>query len=371
MRAVGSRIQYLDGLRGLAIISVVIWHFYGPTYERWLPFGLSYSKWPLASYGWTGVELFFLISGFVIFMTVESCASFREFLIRRWLRLFPAMLIATIIIFGGDRLLSWQAPYANARLVDIVPGLTFISPAILHVMLRVDIDSLDGVFWTLYTEVAFYFVFGALYFTLGWKRAIAGLGALAVGVIGAGLLISKLHAPHLVVRAVEPLRWMGFGLFGWFAAGALFYKSYQLRSGALLAAAIGVGSLSAMFHPSSHAGLVERAIMFGIVLLFAAVQTSPILQRAFSLRPIQFIGRVSYPLYLIHNEIGIGVMNGISAATGQPLLASCLALAGIVFGAWAIERFAEPGVRNLVKPLGRLAMGGSTGAHRYATSPST
>ena len=86
------RIAFLDGLRGIAILLVVFYH----AYTRWsdiVPYGARYAHFPVAQLGWLGVELFFMISGFVIYMTLEKCRSFGEFLYRRWLRLFPAMLL--------------------------------------------------------------------------------------------------------------------------------------------------------------------------------------------------------------------------------------------------------------------------------------
>ncbi len=92
------RISFLDGLRGVAIILVVFFHAYGNPYQfgRY-PYGDTFAG--VISYGWVGVQLFFMISGFVIFMTLEKCRNFQEFICRRWLRLFPAMLMCSLIIY--------------------------------------------------------------------------------------------------------------------------------------------------------------------------------------------------------------------------------------------------------------------------------
>jgi peptidoglycan/LPS O-acetylase OafA/YrhL len=85
MRSSGGRLRYLDGMRGLAITAVVLWHFFGPAEAKSLPYGDRYAQVPALSAGWMGVELFFLISGFVIFLTLEKCSGFWDFMIRRWL----------------------------------------------------------------------------------------------------------------------------------------------------------------------------------------------------------------------------------------------------------------------------------------------
>ena len=93
-----KRISYLDGHRGIAILLVLLYH----AFSRWtelVPYGNDFADFPLFRFGYLGVELFFLISGFVILMTLEKFNSFTEFMYHRWLRLFPAMLICSLFVF--------------------------------------------------------------------------------------------------------------------------------------------------------------------------------------------------------------------------------------------------------------------------------
>lgn len=93
-----TRIESLDGLRGLAILLVLLFH----TYSRWsdyIPWASIHKDFYVFKFGFLGVQLFFLISGFVIYMTLERCSSLSDFIFRRWLRLFPAMLIGTMLIY--------------------------------------------------------------------------------------------------------------------------------------------------------------------------------------------------------------------------------------------------------------------------------
>jgi peptidoglycan/LPS O-acetylase OafA/YrhL len=103
--ALNQRIEFIDGLRGVAIALVVLFHAYARWPEGIIPYGGRFASIPLFSYGWLGVELFFLISGFVIVMTLEKCPNLYDFLGRRWLRLFPAMLICSFILFEISPLL--------------------------------------------------------------------------------------------------------------------------------------------------------------------------------------------------------------------------------------------------------------------------
>lgn len=120
-----SRISYLDGHRGIAILAVVFFH----AYARWsdiVPYGEEYKN-PF-KFGWLGVQLFFLISGFVILMTLEKCANFGDFLYKRWLRLFPAMLICSSIILATGQIFN-ERPAGPVTVIGILPGLLFIEPS--------------------------------------------------------------------------------------------------------------------------------------------------------------------------------------------------------------------------------------------------
>ena len=347
------RLRYLDGLRGVAISLVLVWHLFGPTYAQWLPYGSRDSYLPIASNGWVGVEIFFLISGFVIFMTMERCSGFVDFMLRRWLRLFPAMLVATALLFSIFRTFHLAGKYSNPGVLDIFPGLLFVTPSAVHAIFKVEIRSVDGVFWTLYVEVAFYTIFSSLYFWLGWRRAIAGLVVLAVAVRYAGTVLAALHAPHLAQRAVEPFEWLGIELFGWFASGALFYKARVMENRRLRALAIAIGLLAAGIFRLTVGATTETHILLGcVVLLFAAIETFPSLQKPLMFKPILFVGFISYPLYLVHNNLGVG-LTAYFAARMPALPAEIGALPAVAIVtviAWAIAKFAEPPLTAILRP---------------------
>ena len=82
-----SRVVELDALRGIAALAVVAFHYttqYGQQYGHTTPLGFGF---PPGNYG---VNLFFLISGFVIFMTLERARSAMDFVVSRFSRLYPA-----------------------------------------------------------------------------------------------------------------------------------------------------------------------------------------------------------------------------------------------------------------------------------------
>lgn len=280
-----QRIDYLDGLRGIAIISVLVFHAYvnDPAH---LPFGDRFNVLPLRL-GWQGVELFFLISGFVIFMTLEKCSSLAQFAWRRWARLFPAMLVVSALIFSVEQ----------RHLKDLIPGITFVSPSLINSVTGIQTESLSGVFWSLYVEVTFYVIFGTLYFVAGPRWAIACIFALFSASIASSYATSGVAHSSLAWRLSAASRWIGFAHFGWFASGALFYLFIQQKSKPMLLAAVAAGVLAAL---TSDFAMAEKVGLVLVVALFCAAITLQPLQECLSWKPLVFVGVVSYPLYLVH-----------------------------------------------------------------------
>lgn len=159
-----SRIRYLDGLRGVAIMLVIFSHYWASEWATNLPIAKEYASMRLIRQGWVGVELFFLISGYVILVTVERCTSPQQFIYKRWLRLFPAMAIATAMTLVFNQTIQPISRFSEMPWYNAIPGLIFVSPSFLGVMLQNDIDSLHRSFWTLYVEVGFYLFFGIMFF---------------------------------------------------------------------------------------------------------------------------------------------------------------------------------------------------------------
>jgi peptidoglycan/LPS O-acetylase OafA/YrhL len=352
-----ERTRYLDGLRGVAIFIVLWFHYLGPTYASHLPYGKSLSWLPLASTGWVGVYLFFMISGYVIFMTLEKCASFGEFMRRRWLRLFPAMLLASIATYLASQVIGDLMPSGQANPIDLLPGLTFVSESFWHAGLRQDVKSLDGVFWTLYVEVGFYLVIGALYFTLGWKRSLIGLIAIWVAVMVAPSAIAHLPKTPLS-RLIEPCQWLGMNHYGWFAAGAIFYKARTLGSDRLFWLATLLGISAALTYTNTlPTDAVSRAFLIACAVLFSAAQRWKALQSALEAPAFQFVGFISYPLYLIHNEIGIGLMGLVAPAIpASAMIVLPVAVTALMFFlAWVVAKHVEPNTRLAIRQgLGTL-----------------
>jgi peptidoglycan/LPS O-acetylase OafA/YrhL len=334
-----SRIRHLDGLRGLAIAAVVLYH----AFERWSDLIMAAPNQPatpLLEHGWLGVYLFFLISGFVILMTLEQCDGFSSFLRRRWTRLFPAMLAASLLIYATVPLLPMR-PAGIPMSEDLLPGLLFMDPVWLDAISDLKYHSLEGAFWSIFVEVKFYLASGILYFFGGLLPMVIVLTACYVSWHAAE------HFQWLVLKSVlDPL---GAKYFGWFVAGALFYICSRTRKRSHLIGATAFAAL-VVFIGMSTASLKPA---LGIVALFALGICSTRLQHALSHPLLLFMGSISYALYLLHENMIVALTlqlkSWLPGVDARLLALPPIALAILL--AYVVTSYFETPVRRLLSKL--------------------
>jgi len=347
-----QRIDFLDGLRGLAIVMVMLFH----AYARWpelVPYGTSYAQVPLFRYGWMGVQLFFLISGFVIFLTLEKTRNFPDFMTRRWLRLFPAMLICSALVFSSAALFP-ERPGGALHWRDLLPGLSFIEPSWWEAALGAPQDMVEGAFWSLFIEVRFYAIAGCLYFWFGRDRTIAAIAALFAAALAYRVLHDIAPAAHLAwFKLYVDITKAQY--FGWFAAGALYYEYYFHERRATLVWAIACALPSALstwyVDRGDNPGALASALL--LVLFFPLAVRWRRLRSLLASKGLLWLGFVSYPLYLMHENALIAciIKLGRAAPWLPPVLLPLAPVLALLALAWLVARYGEPRVRAWLHPL--------------------
>lgn len=343
-----ERIKYLDGHRGIAICLVILFH----AYARWpdlVPYGNSFANIPPFQYGWLGVQLFFLISGFVILLTLENCKSASEFIFKRWLRLFPGMLFCSLLIFSTS-VFFIERPAGSPGYASLLPGLTFLQPLYWEKIINQPITPLEGAFWSIYIEFKFYIFSAIVYY---WRGKFFLVSSLILAFLLAVFFAAanKYIGGQLLSIITKLLIHTGFEHFGWFASGAIFYIYNQTKQKKHFVIAVTIGILSSI----ATSKLVPSnliAALFILALFSASIAIKPV-QKALEFSPIQFLGFISYPLYLIHENamISMIIKSGSALILIPPILVPIPAILILIIAGYIITKHIEPKTKLLILTL--------------------
>ena len=375
----------LDPLRFAAALGVAVFHqmFWSwawssigvPGFERYVAADVLFpSAAPFTWFGWVGVEIFFVISGFVIANSASESSPI-EFLLGRALRLYPAVWVcatATLIVlllFGSGSASEFILPYIHAMLL-VPKGVTG--------------QWLDCVYWTLAAEMAFYgLVFCAMLTKtitlrhLAWGLTIysAVFNAFAMLVLS---VTTTSEIPYLVIlmfRVPCAAFLLCHGCF--FALGIWLFISAnrELTAGEKIAVAVTCLSGAAEIYffasffltsipaISGQSPLVPIFVWAAAVLLIA-VAANRSRGSADTACPeaagyLRTLGLITYPLYLTHNVIGAAIIRVLIDAGLDATLAVWVALSMLVLVCWLICAKIEPAVRRAltqgISHLGSLA----------------
>ncbi|CAN5431348.1 acyltransferase [soil metagenome] len=356
-----QRLRALDGLRGVAILLVMGFHYFYHLesfyYKSTLyPYGETFSNVLIFKYGYMGVELFFIISGFVIAMTLESSASVIDFAVRRFVRIWPALIVSAAITF---LLLNWSdAPFALTRRQfwpNFLPSLT-LTPTSMWSGLFPKVDFVTGVYWSLVVEIRFYMI-TLLLFWLSSRRNLARNLVIFTLVIYLGRALLR--------RAIPGYNGAYDALFipdymPWFAAGAVFYELYKERlakSTALIMLAImyvAIARISTNYAVIGRDPIIASTAALFLLALFWLLATNPASVNVFEVRPLVWIGECSYSIYLYHYAVGMVLISQISKTIGvvpQVSLVILISMLVLVVGRISYATIENPGRRWLTKLL--------------------
>lgn len=326
----GRHIRSLDGVRGLAFCLVFFQHFAG---------GNHIHLWPLEiirGVGWTGVDLFFVLSGFLItgilYDTRSDPEYFRKFYVRRALRIFPLYYAVLLLIFLSTPLLHLHWHWYH--LAYPLYASNFLN-ALLPFTNTFGFDPwLDlGHFWSLAVEEQFYLVWPIIILLASSRRRIISVCCTLIGssIILRALFVA-LYQHHLPIAVIYSSH-MYQNLFAQMPS-AFFYRTFLYRVTLFRFDSLAMGGILAMLLRGKESELLLRRARFALpVLLVAgsavllhsfhletpltaifgytvlaaffasglagAIGWAP-LRAAFEWAPLRTVGKYSYGMYLFH-----------------------------------------------------------------------
>lgn len=282
-----KRFYELDAFRGLAALAVVFYH-YTTRYNYFYPTNDMFGDFEF-KYGYLGVNLFFIISGFVIYLTLDKCSKLGEFAYKRIIRLYPAYIISVVLTFTVVTLFGLAGQEVSIK--NAIINLTMLSGF-------VNVPYVDGAYWSLTTELTFYFIMALLFF---WKLlnkiVIVSMLWLSIGLI-------HLTLPELLFQNIRQyIELMGILNFcHLFIAGIMFYllraNNHKKYYGILLLCLVYEFLLN---------GVLVGSIVLSFFILFYLIVLGKL--QFLNHSALVFLGTISYSLYLVHQNIGYVILN--------------------------------------------------------------
>jgi len=375
-----NRVFYpaLDGLRAVALLLVFFQH---------------YASIP---WGWSGVNLFFVLSGFLItgilFDTRDDAHRARNFYVRRTLRIFPLYYGVFLVLLLLYPLVHWQ--WTSSWIAWPLYFGNFLilrSPAVLDgnsmqalsaygrlTCVRFSQSTVYlGHFWSLCVEEQFYLFWPWIVFWLRSRRALVWFCGVTIVVVPLLRVVAQHLAPSWMLQAGILDRLTPFQLDSLLLGGLIALLWRDRHRERLLAAAKIVSALCAI------AALIYLAVtmyqsapnwragyhyptwentwglcfinIFAAAMILCALLPGSTLYRALNLRPLRWLGRISYGAYVLHdiphrlyeNVIALMSRHSTLVASHKGPTSTVLALCSTVLLAWLSFRFFESHFLNL------------------------
>lgn len=322
-----ARLVELDALRGIAALAVLLFHFTTRYDQLFAP---REGLWLRLERGDLGVVFFFMLSGFVIFMTLERTRHALDFVVARFSRLYPAYWAAIALTFvvvwlhglPGQEV-TWKEAILNLTMIQRLLGA----------------EHVDGVYWSLQAELFFYAAMLFLWATGALKRLVPALGIwLALAFVSQlGLPVIAQYEPRLAGALGKVATLLNLPYIQLFALGIVCYAIWKERQATIGYVALVLAALG--LHWLGH-GWAETAIVAAFLGVFYLMLTGRL--TVLRWRPLVGLGAISYTLYLTHQNIGYCILLDLQRHGVDPNLAIALAtIATVLIAAaltYAVER---------------------------------
>lgn len=348
-----DRLVGLDLLRFFCAVSVMVFHL--AYWSRWpdasaaksvVQAATAYQELaPYTWWGWVGVEIFFVISGFVISQSAAKATPY-SFFRGRLLRLAPGvwicatMTFAVMVIMPGQSFPAIAVRYAHTMVLDPLGGW------------------ISGVYWTLPIEVAFYAMTWLLLLVGRFRWLTPLMTALAV--CSCAIWLSRLGQTMGLISTGIPysrVTTLFVDYSPYFAIGVLIQGSASWRIpviaalSALSVVPVAMGSTGYAEAAAGHVAKLAAPAVYlaGVFVIILIKEWGNDIDRhlpSWALRLVSFVGRATYPLYLLHSTVGTACLCLLVPAGMNRFAALAVVMAAMVALAMVVTATAEPLVRG-------------------------
>lgn len=327
------RVASLDLIRFIAAMAVVAYHYtarHGNDSFKALS--------AVTEFGYIGVPVFFIISGFVIAMSADSRTA-GQFLLARFIRLYPTYWICITITVAisvcvGNGTINYSQLLTNYTMFNTYLGY----------------ENIDGVYWTLHAEIKFYLCVYVLIALNIYKRKKVWLSSwLAMTILFyifkepffMGWFISPYYSPYfmigIILYEIRMKGFKGFNLFVLIIAAIL--SAYQ--------AAIQIDNFI------EHVDVIKKYIIVVLVLLvelsFLGISLGYF--RLHSSKISLYLGAITYPVYLLHNKIGVILIDFGDAADIPQEILVIFVVCAVILAALMVHLYLEKPINKNLKNL--------------------
>jgi len=322
-----NRLLELDALRGIAALAVVLYHYtqrFSELYPDLQSEGIRFL------YGNLGVQLFFLLSGFVIFLTLKTTSSPVDFIKRRAVRLYPSYIMCVIltylcvVAFGLEgREVTFKEAILNLTLIEgFIPGINYV----------------DGAYWSLTVEITFYLIVTIIIYFKMIKHIFK---VLLLWIIASFLMfyLTKTYDSNIIEtlysKTISNYSYLFISGISFYFLLEKLYKRYLLLI-----------LLSLVFQYISS-GIDVFLIVLGIYGVFWLTINQKL--KFLSNKVLVFLGSISYSLYLIHQNIGYIIIIYLKKAGLDSSIWIVIPIVVSIGIAFFITKYIENPIINLMK----------------------
>lgn len=331
------RYHQIDLLRSVACFMVVAFHYlYRGHLDGWIPFLPPVAVTETVKFGYLGVQLFFVISGFVIFLSAQG-ATPRTFAASRAARLYPAfwsaVILTTLVVHVGGipgLIIPWK---------DVLLNFTMVA----HWFKA---DFVDWAYWSLAVEFHFYIMVWLLLRFGGMKHIKP--------ILTAWLIVSALNwiRPVYPVEFILEARWAPF-----FSVGICAFLMRQGDRTRWIHGLFFAASLLSLAYAYADA---KKALAFDhgdVVAVVALSCFMPLMFWLVSREKFEVSGgpvlywaaTLTYPVYLLHEYIGYVSIRQLTLAGLPPLLSVALVFVGVLVAAYLVHTRVERPLSVVIK----------------------